>query len=31
VTYDVDVDLPRPRRRVDPAAVALQSKILEQV
>lgn len=31
VAFDVAVDLPRPRRRVDPAAVALQSKILEQV
>lgn len=31
ITYDVAVDLPRPRRRVDPAAVALQSRILEQV
>lgn len=31
ITYDVPVDLPRPRRRVDPAAVALQSRILEQV
>ncbi|MCK9909419.1 sulfonate ABC transporter ATP-binding protein, partial [Microbacteriaceae bacterium K1510] len=31
VTFDVTVDLPRPRRRIDPAAVALQSKILEQV
>ena len=31
LAYDVDVDLPRPRRRIDPAAVALQSKILEQV
>lgn len=31
VVYDVNVDLPRPRRRIDPAAVALQSKILEQV
>jgi sulfonate transport system ATP-binding protein len=31
VTFDVAVDLPRPRRRVDPAAVALQSRILDQV
>ncbi|MFN3622748.1 MAG: ABC transporter ATP-binding protein [Hyphomicrobium sp.] len=31
VSFDVAVDLPRPRRRVDPAAVALQSRILDQV
>ncbi len=31
ITYDVTVDIARPRRRVDPVAVALQSKILEQV
>lgn len=31
ITFDVAVDLPRPRRRIDPAAVTLQSKILEQV
>jgi len=31
IALDVAVDLPRPRRRIDPAAVALQSKILEQV